>query len=166
MALADTLLPEFDQETAATRRLLTRAPEADFEWRPHDRSFTLGGLCTHLATIPHWGAQILERDGYDLVTDAVARNTATATVADVLETFDRHVTAARAALVAAGDAGVTAPWALSRDGTALFTQPKLGAFRTFVISHLIHHRGQLSVYLRLRNVPVPPVYGPTADEGM
>ena len=70
MALADTLLPEFDQETAATRRLLARAPEADFAWRPHDKSFTLGGLCTHLATIPHWGEQILGRDGYDLVADA------------------------------------------------------------------------------------------------
>lgn len=166
MALADTLLPEFDQEIAATRRLLARAPEHDFDWRPHDKSFTLGGLCTHLAAIPHWGEQILGRDGYDLVTDAVPRHAAKASVVDVLATFDQHVAEVRAALIAAGDAGVTAPWSLRRDGTTLFTQPKLGAFRTFVLSHLIHHRGQLSVYLRLRNVPLPPVYGPTADEGM
>ena len=166
MALCDTLLPEFDNEMAVTRRVLERAPEAAFLWRPHDKSWTLGELCTHISQIPHWGVAILNHDGYDTVRDAGERSSAKASVADVLTTFDGFVTAARARLTSTTDAELMAPWALKRDGEIVMSMPRFASFKSFALSHLIHHRGQLSVYLRLQNVPLPPIYGPTADEGI
>ena len=166
MPLVDTVLPEFDNEMAVTRRVLERAPETAFAWRPHDKSWTLGGLCTHIAQIPHWGVAILNFDSYDTVRDAGQRNPEKTTVADVLTTFDGHVTHARARLVSASDAELMGPWALKRDGEIVMSLPRIASFKSFAISHLIHHRGQLSVYLRLQNVPLPPIYGPTADEGI
>ena len=151
---------------AATRRVLERAPEAAFSWRPHDKSWTLGGLATHLSNIPHWGVAILNFDGHDLVRDAGAPNQEKVTVADVLTTFDGHVNAARARLLTMTDGELMAPWSLKRDGTVLMSMPRVAAFKSFVVNHLIHHRGQLTVYLRLQNVPLPPIYGPTADEGL
>ncbi len=165
MALANTLLPEFDHEMAVTRRVLERAPEAAFSWRPHAKSWTLGGISTHIAQIPHWGVAILARDGYDLVRDAGERAVEKTRVADVLATFDGFVTEARARLSGATDAELLAPWSLARDGETMMSMPRISAFKSFAINHLIHHRGQLSVYLRLQNVPLPPIYGPTADEG-
>lgn len=165
MALADTLLPEFDNEMAVTRRVLARAPEAAFSWRPHAKSWTLGGICTHLSQIPNWGVAILARDSYDLVLDAGPRATEKTTVADVLSTFDGFVNGARARLAATSDAELLAPWSLKRDGEVMMSMPRMAAFRSIAVSHLIHHRGQLSVYLRLQDVPLPPIYGPTADEG-
>jgi uncharacterized damage-inducible protein DinB len=164
MALADTLLPEFDNEMAVTRRVLERAPETAFSWRPHAKSWTLGGLGTHIAQIPHWGVAILARDGYDLVRDAGERATEKTSLVDALATFDGFVKDARARLSSATDAELMAPWSLKRDGVTMMSMPRISAFRSFAISHLIHHRGQLSVYLRLQNVPLPPIYGPTADE--
>ncbi len=165
MPIVDGLLPEFDQEMAATRRVLERAPEAAFSWRPHEKSWTLGEICTHLSQIPHWGVAILTKDGYDLVRDAGPRSQAKTTVADVLTTFDGFVRDARARLRVCSDAELHAMWSLSRDGVNMMTMPRLAAFKSFAINHLIHHRGQLTVYLRLQNVPLPPIYGPTADEG-
>lgn len=165
MALSDTLLPEFDNEMAVTRRVLARAPETAFSWRPHEKSWTLGGIATHLSNIPGWGVAILARDSFDLVLDAGPRSTEKTSVAEVLAAFDASVKDARARLAAASDAELLAPWALKRDGEVMMSLPRLAAFRSFAISHLIHHRGQLSVYLRLQNVPLPPIYGPTADEG-
>lgn len=165
MALADTLLPEFDNEMAVTRRVLERAPETAFSWRPHEKSFTLGGLCTHLANLPSWGVAILGADSFDMVRDAPPRAAAQTAVADMLATFDNFVKDARAKLAAASDAELLAPWSLKRDGEVIISMPRMAALRSFTISHLIHHRGQLSVYLRLQNVPLPPIYGPTADEG-
>lgn len=166
MPVVDSLLPEFDNEMAVTRRVLERAPVAAFAWRPHEKSWTLGALCTHISQIPHWGVAILARDGYDTVRDAGARPTEKTTVAEVLETFDGFVSDARARLVATSDAELMSPWALTRDGDVVMSLPRIAAFKSFTISHLIHHRGQLSVYLRLQNVPLPPIYGPTADEGI
>lgn len=164
MALAETILAEFDNEMALTRRVLERAPESSYPWRPHDKSWTLGELCTHLCNIPHWGVAILNHDGYDLVLDAGPRAVAKTTTVDVLATFDGHVTAARARLASASDAELMAPWSLTRNGTAVMTTPRIGSFKSFAINHQIHHRGQLSVYLRLLNVAVPSIYGPSADE--
>ena len=166
MSIVDTLLPEFDQEMAATRRVLERAPEAAFSWRPHEKSFTLGELCTHLSQIPNWGVSVLSKDGYDLVRDAGPRAQAKTTVADVLATFDGFVSQARARLVGMTDGELRAIWSLARDGHTLMSLPRSAAFKSFAINHLIHHRGQLTVYLRLQNVPLPPVYGPTADESL
>jgi uncharacterized damage-inducible protein DinB len=165
MRLVDLLLPEFDHEMASTRRALARAPESFFSWRPHDKSWTLGGLCTHLSNIPRWGVSILKNSSYDLVRDAGAPSVEKTTVTEVLTAFDAHVGEARAALIDTTEGELIVPWALKRDGVVMMSLPRIQAFKSFAISHVVHHRGQLTVYLRLQNVAVPPTYGPTADEG-
>lgn len=166
MLLKDALLSEFDHEMAVTRLLLERLPEAAFAWKPHERSMTLGGLATHVALIPRWGALILERDGYDLIHDYTGPAQDKPTVADILSAFEAHTAHVRKALVDRSDAELAAPWAFRRGGQLIMSLPRLTALRRFLFNHLVHHRGQLSVYLRLQNVPLPPMYGPTADEGM
>jgi uncharacterized damage-inducible protein DinB len=162
--IREVLLAEFDHELAVTRRLLERCPPG-FGWAPHPRSQTLGTLATHLARLPHWGEWILEKDSYDLVLDTIPPSPPCDSISDVLGLFDGHVRTVRALLVSKGDAELAAPWALRRDGEMLMSLPRLSAFKTFVVNHTIHHRGQLSVYLRLQDVPVPAIYGPSADEG-
>jgi uncharacterized damage-inducible protein DinB len=159
----DLLMAEFDQEMAVTRQLLARLPEAAFAWKPHERSMSLGGLATHLAQIPHWGESILLRTGYDLVNDQTARAVEHGTVAEVLRTFDAHTREMRKSLSERTDAELSVPWSLSSGGQLVMSMPKVTALRRFLFNHLVHHRGQLSVYLRLQNVPLPPIYGPTAD---
>lgn len=165
MPVRDSLLPEFDQEMAATRQVLERLPEAAFTWRPHPKSYDLGGLATHLAQIPHWGSSILKRDTHDLA-ETGTRATALTTVAAVLERFDSHVKEVRAALVEMADGQLLATWSLRRGSHLVLSMPRIAALRAFVVHHSIHHRGQLTVYLRLQDVPIPPLYGPTADELM
>ena len=162
MALADALLPEFDHEMATTRKLLERVPENQLGWRPHAKSMTLGGLAQHVATIPMWGAETLKTS--ELSLGGGQRSAEPTSRADILATFDGHVTNTRAALVGKSDAELMAPWTLKSGGHAVFTMPKAAVWRGFVLSHLVHHRGQLSVYLRMQDVPLPPMYGPTADE--
>jgi len=165
MPIAQTLLPEFDHEMANTRKMLEVVPAADAEWRPHPRSYTLGQLAAHIATLPLWGRLTLERPELDLGSPAnasIARVRFT-TVPELLEQFDRNVREARAALAATSDAAMGAPWTLRNGATTVFSMPRAAVMRGFVLSHLIHHRGQLSVYLRLRDVPLPALYGPSAD---
>jgi uncharacterized damage-inducible protein DinB len=157
------LLAELDQELAATRRLLERVPEASLAWRPHARSFSLGGLALHLAQLPHWGAQILDHDAYDLAT-ATGHRDQPLSLAPVLETFDRHVTELRRALVSRDEAQLMTVWSLKRGAETLLSAPRISALRRFMLHHVIHHRGQLTVYLRMLDVPLVPMYGPTADE--
>jgi uncharacterized damage-inducible protein DinB len=161
-----TLLSEFDDEIAITRRLLDRLPDDAFAWTPHEKSMSLGGLATHLAQIPHWGSWILTRDRYDLERDHTPPAGLLPSRQAVLEIFDRHTQEVRRHLADRTDAELAAPWALSADGHLLMSLPRASAVRRFVLNHLIHHRGQLTVYLRLQNVPLPPLYGPTADERM
>jgi uncharacterized damage-inducible protein DinB len=165
MAVKDALLPEFDQEMAATRRVLERAPEAAFGWRPNPQSYDLGALATHLAQIPRWGMSILKHDAHDLA-EGTATLTPRTTVADVLELFDGHVKDVRASLVELPDGHLQAPWALKRGSLLIVSMPRIVAIRSFVLHHTIHHRGQLTVYLKLHDIPLPPLYGPTADELM
>ncbi len=163
MALKDILLAEFDHEMGTTRRLLARVPDARLGWQPHEKSMTLGGLATHLSNLPNWGTTILTDASYDL--DAGPPNLAAGgSCADVLVQFDAAVARTRAALDRT-DAELNASWKLMRGEHELFSLPRAVAFRMFVLYHLVHHRGQLSVYLRLNDVPVPAIYGPTADEG-
>jgi uncharacterized damage-inducible protein DinB len=161
----DAFVVEFDHEMAATRRVLERAPDEAFEWTPHERSFSLGGLASHLAELPHWGSQILDAEMYDLA-GATGRSNAKASRAEVLETFDRHVSEVRRALMAGSDAELAAVWTLKRGSHVVLSMPRISALRRFLLHHVIHHRGQMTVYLRLKGVPVPPLYGPTADERM
>jgi uncharacterized damage-inducible protein DinB len=168
MAVRDSLLPEFDHEMAVTRRVLERLPESAWAWRPHEKSFDLGGLAAHVARIPRWGRSILDGDSYDLDRETTSPNgpAAPVTLASVLETFDRHVGDLRRQLLDRSDAELMAPWALKRGTHLVMSMPRLTALRSFVLHHLIHHRGQLTVYLRLQDVPIPPLYGSTADERM
>ena len=165
MTERDSLLPEFDHEMAATRRVLERVPETAFEWRPHPKSFTLGELATHLSRIPHWGSVILMQDGYDLAASG-PRGPALPTLGAILEKFDANVREVRTALVDMTDGQLLQPWMLRRGDRIVMSVPKVVAVRGFVVRHLVHHRGQMTVYLRLNDVPIPPLYGPSADEMM
>lgn len=165
MAITDSLLPEFDHEMATTRRLLDRVPEADLGWKPHEKSMSLGQLAGHIANIPYWASAVLSQPYFDLVTGGTdTRPRTPASVAQLVADFETKAGAARTALAAASDADMLAAWTLKNGSHEVFTMPRVAALRSFVMNHLIHHRGQLSVYLRLRNVAVPPIYGPTADE--
>jgi uncharacterized damage-inducible protein DinB len=165
MALKDGILPEFDHEMGTTRRLLERVPEADFAWTPHDKSFPLGHLAGHLANIPRWVEVTLDGTSFDVAADSeTARPKPPGSAAELLATFDGNVKKARAKIDEQIDAAFFVPWTLKNAGAEVFTMPKLAVLRSFVMNHMIHHRGQLTVYLRLRNVPLPPIYGPTADE--
>lgn len=157
------LLADLDAEVASTTALLHRVPDASLAWAPHARAFPLGALASHLAELPHWGAQILASVEYDFDT-ATGGYRVQATMTQVLDRFDRHVAELQGALVARSAAELHAPWTLRRGDRILATMTRLDAVRRFALHHLIHHRGQLTVYLRLLDVPLPPMYGPTADE--
>ena len=161
MSIAESLLPEFDREMSTTRRLLERVPDEKFAWKPHDKSMSLGDLATHLSNLPSWGSVTLTASDFDL---ASPHTSAASSRADVLSRFDTNVADTRAALVGRSDPEMMAPWTLKHGEQKLFTMPRIAVWRTFLMNHVIHHRGQLSVYLRLNDVPVPAMYGPSADE--
>jgi uncharacterized damage-inducible protein DinB len=163
MAIKDSLLPEFDHEMATTRRLLARVPEAEFAWKPHEKSMSLGELAAHIANLPFWCTMTLDRTVLDLDT-IPARAELPPTAGELLMQFDERLAKARVLLTAQGDAELLAAWTLKKGGHEFFTMPRISALRSFVMNHMIHHRGQLTVYLRLKGVPLPPIYGPTADE--
>jgi uncharacterized damage-inducible protein DinB len=168
MPIAQSLLPEFDQETAKTRQLIALGPEGKSAWKPHPKSFSLGDLGLHLANLLSWCRTTIETSELDLAPPGGPGFTPArfSSLADTLRTFDANLKAARAALAKATDAELTAPWTLKKGGDVLFTLPKIACLRAFVLNHMIHHRGQLDVYLRLLDVPLPQVYGPTADVPM
>jgi uncharacterized damage-inducible protein DinB len=165
VALKDAFLPEFDHEMGTTRRLFERVPAADFDWAPHAKSYTLGQLVTHIANIPHWAQITCETSEYDAAAAGdLVRPVVPGSVAELIKRFDSHVAGARARLNEQTDASIAAPWTLKQGTHEIFTMPKSAVLRGFVLNHLVHHRGQLTVYLRLRDVPLPAIYGPTADE--
>ena len=160
MHIASSLLPEFDQEMAATRRLLERVPDTDPEWKPHPKSFPVAHLAQLLAWMPGWIGQTLTSTERDL---AAGDGYGIEKTAALLAMFDDNVRTSRAAIAAAKDSDYEVPWSLKMKGDVLFTLPRGVVVRQH-ITHLSHHRGQMTVYLRLLNVPVPSIYGPTADE--
>lgn len=162
MAIKEALLAEFDHEMATTRKLLDRVPDAQFGWKPHEKSMSVGGLATHLANIPHWSAQILKTSSFNLA-DAPPNIDEKRSRAEVLRHFDESTAAARAAMNIEDPEWMTV-WTLRNGEHEMFSMPRAGAYRAFVLSHSIHHRGQLSVYLRLLDIAVPSIYGPSADE--
>ncbi len=164
MPIIDALLPEYDREMAITRRVIERVPDDRFAWKPHAKSMSMGDLATHVANLPTWGAEALTRSEFDITGPFNAPQLPSRS--ELLAAFDRNVAATRTALVGKTDAELMALWSLKRDGAAIFTMPKAAVMRSFVLNHVIHHRGQLSVYLRLNDVPVPSIYGPSADESM
>ena len=168
MGLSDALLPEFDQEMKNTRKTLERVPEDKFGWKPHEKSWAMGGLATHIANLPSWIVLAINQDSLDLAPGGVPTPPLQAVKSrqELLAVFDKNIAAARAAIAGASDAHMMKPWSLLRNGQSLMTVPKIAVLRSFVMNHGIHHRAQLGVYLRLNDVPVPAIYGPSADEGM
>ncbi len=166
MAVKEALLPEFDHEMGTTRRLLERVPEEEMAWKPHEKSFSLGQLAAHLANIPTWVVPTCDLTVFDLASlGEDLRTRQPSSKADVMSAFDVNVAKARKTIVDQTDASLAVMWTLQNQGEDVFTMPRIAALRSFVMNHSIHHRGQLTVYLRLRNVPLPSIYGPTADEG-
>lgn len=166
MPLIDSLLPEFDREMGVTRRALERVPDGQFEWRPHPTSVTLGRLAEHLTEMPLWATTTMTQSELEATTQRPAGYTPPATRAEVLALFDSCLKTARAALVNKTDAEFNAPWKLMNNGKEVFTAPKAMVMRNFVMNHMIHHRGQFVVYLRMLGVKVPSIYGPSGDEPM
>jgi uncharacterized damage-inducible protein DinB len=164
MSIAQSLLPEFDYEMANTRKTLERIPEDKLEYKPDPKSMSLGRLAGHITEMVGWGGTTLTVDSLDIDPTAPPALTATSR-AQVLAEFDKNVVATRAALAGTSDESMMMPWTLSVAGTPMFTMPRVGVMRTMIMNHVIHHRAQLTVYLRLTGVPVPALYGPSADEG-
>jgi len=166
MTIADALLPEFDQEMKTTRKYLERFPADRADYKPHEKSMAMGRLASHVAEMPTWATSTFTADEMDLnpVGGVAYKTPDCRTSAELLAFFDRNVAEARAAIAASSDADHAKGWSLKSAGKTYFTLPKGVVLRTFVLSHIIHHRAQLGVYYRLNNVPVPATYGPTADE--
>lgn len=162
MSIVEALVPEFDQEMTTTRRLLERVPSDRGQWKPHPKSFALGHLAQLVSWMPGWVTNTLSSTELDL---AVAPGYSFETTETLLAGFDRNVREAQAALRSVKDSDFSVPWSLKRGDRVMFTAPRGVVVRTH-ISHLSHHRGQLTVYLRLLDVPIPSIYGPTADERM
>jgi len=166
MGLSESLLPEFDIEMANTRKTLERVPEDKADWKPHPKSTAMSGLATHLSNIPTWVVYTIDQDSLDLAPggEPLPHAEILKSQAELLASFDANVAKARAAIAGAGDAELFKPWTLMSNGNPILTLPKIAVLRSFVMNHLIHHRAQLGVYLRLNDIPVPSIYGPSADE--
>ena len=168
MAMNQALLPEFDMEYANARKMIERVPDGKLAWKPHAKSFSMGELATHLAEIPQWMAITLEQESFDVDPPGGKKyeRPKLGSCKEILETFDKSVAAARATLEKATDEKLMQSWSLLKAGETIMTMPKIAVVRSFLMNHAIHHRAQLGVYLRLNDVPVPGMYGPSADEMM
>ncbi len=160
MSIAETLLPEFDQEMTTTRRLIERVPTEKGKWKPHPKSFPLGHLTQLVVMMPSWITNAVQETFLDL---ANYPGYSYETTEDLVKTFDENVKEARSALAKTTDKDFTADWSLKHGDKVFFTAPRATIVRQ-TINHFVHHRGQLTVYLRLIDVPIPSIYGPTADE--
>ena len=167
MPISQAILPEFDQEMANTRKSLERVPDGKFTWKPHDKSMTMGRLASHCAEIPGWLVPTIGQDELDLAPPGAPpfKPSIANTTAEVLAIFDKNVADGRAALAGASDEHLMKTWSLLMTGRTVLSMPRVAVVRGMVMNHLIHHRAQLGVYLRLNDLPVPALYGPSADEG-
>jgi uncharacterized damage-inducible protein DinB len=167
MKISDALLPEFDQEAAMTKSVLERCPPDKFSFRPHAKSWDLIHLANHLANIPTWTVFTLKRESFDVAPlgEPTYKEELAASTAELVASFEKNAAEARAAIVDASDEDFMKTWTLIKAGAPMFSMPRLVCVRSFIMNHSIFHRGQLSVYLRLNDIPVPALYGPSADEG-
>ncbi len=166
MAMSAAMLPEFDMEMAGTRKTLERVPDDKFDWKPHPKSATVRQLAVHLALFPSWMIDTLNKTSFDYAPEGGEpyKPPEVKSRQDLLEIFDRDVAKAREALQAASDAELMATWSLLAGGKTVFAMPRIAVLRGMVMNHMIHHRAQMGVYLRLNDIPVPALYGPSADE--
>ena len=162
-SMKDLVFSDVAAELATTRRVLERVPEEHFGWKPHEKSFALGSLASHLANLPLWGIAILSADELDLSVPPSIPGAAS-TSAELLARWDDHAATLTRAIDALDEGALGRTWTMRRGDHVMISGPRLKVIRGMCLSHMIHHRGQLGVYLRLLNVPVPSVYGPTADE--
>jgi uncharacterized damage-inducible protein DinB len=167
MTIGQMMLGEFDQEMQNTRKTLERCPDEKWNWKPHEKSGTVGWLAGHIATMPGWTAVTLTTDHLDYapVDGPVYQPPKTDNRKELLAVFDKNVTEARVALAGVSDAEIMKPWKLLAGGKEIFTLPRVACLRGMIFNHIIHHRAQLTVYYRLLGIPVPGLYGPSADEG-
>lgn len=167
MSISASLLPEFDQEAAGTRQTLERFPEDKLDWSPHEKSMTMASLATHIANMMNWGILTLTQDNFDVQPSGAEpyHEEPVKSRAELLEKFDTNLAAFRAALAAASDEALMTNWSLLAGGNVLFTMPRVAVLRGMIFNHIIHHRAQLCVYYRMNDIPVPALYGPSADEG-
>jgi uncharacterized damage-inducible protein DinB len=166
MKISESLLPEFDQEMANTRKVLERVPHDKSDWKPHPKSFSFGGLSAHVANMADWATLTLQQDSFDYAPPGAPpyETPKFASTEQLVAAFDKSVAQGRAALAAADDGKMLAPWSLMAGGKTVMTMPRVAVVRSFVMNHIIHHRAQLTVYMRLNDIPVPGLYGPSADE--
>lgn len=166
MPISELLLPEFDQEIEITRRVLARVPEDRGEWKPHPKAFPMGHLAQLVARLPGWTTMMMQQTEIDFAPPGGSkfRGYSYESTAALLAELDRNAREARAALEAASDESFRVPWTLKKGGAVIATQSRYLMLRTTVFNHLVHHRAQLGVYLRLADLKVPEMYGPTADE--
>lgn len=166
MRIADMILPEFEQEMAGTRKTLERVPDDKLDWKAHPKSNTIGWVAAHLAEIPGWVEGTLTQDSWDInpVNGEPYRTPVLGSRQEILAVFDAGVESAKKAIAATSDEDFMKEWSLLSGGTPIITMPRLGILRSFVINHAIHHRAHLCVYLRLNDIPVPALYGPSGDE--
>ena len=163
MAMKDALIAELKQESANTRKMLERTHPDKFSWKPHEKSMTLGRLAAHIAEIPVWANRTIDAQEYDFASNPVKSNVY-ANTEELLQVFEKTLAAAIDALQGVTDEQLNLPYQLKRGGVVIYELPRKVLIRNFVFSHLVHHRGQLSVYLRMLDIPVPGMYGPSADE--
>jgi uncharacterized damage-inducible protein DinB len=166
MRISDALLPEFDQEIKNTRKCLERIPDDKFSFKPHPKSFDMGSLAVHIATMLGWGVTTLQSDSFDYAPVGAPpyQPPVVKTNAELMAIFDKGAGEFRAALAATENDAMMKPWSLLGGGTTMFTMPRAAVIRGMILNHIVHHRGQLSVYLRMCDIPVPAIYGPSADE--
>lgn len=167
MGLSKTLLPEFDHEMANTRKVLERVPDENLGWKPHQKSWSVQELSTHLANLPTWVLHTINGESIDIAPTSgqVPKVTPASSQRELLDRFDENVAKARAAIAAANDEQLLQAWTLFSGGKSVLTMPRIAVLRGLVMNHSIHHRAQLGVYLRMNDIPVPAIYGPSADEG-
>ena len=162
MSLNQALLAEFENEMQTTRKCLAGVLTDKMSWKPHEKSMSMGRLASHIADMVGWASEIIADDVMDISPEP--QNSETRSAAELLERFDKNLAAAVAAIASASDETMFKDWTFKVDGRELMTMPRIASIRGFVLSHIVHHRGQLTVYLRLNDIPVPSIYGPSADD--
>lgn len=162
MSIAEAFLEQLDYEAVSTRKLLERIPTELLTWKPHEKSFSCGQLASHIVNLLAWIGPTLETLALDLAADHKPWEATSGE--DLVKEFDKNLSRAQAKLQGYPDSKMAEMWSLTGGGQTFFTVPRVHVVRSVIISHLIHHRGQLSVYLRLNDIPLPSIYGPSADE--
>lgn len=168
MSIAESLLPEFDRETGLTRQLLERVPNEKASWKPHPKSFSVGDLSLHIANLLTWAVSTMKQTEFDINPPGGPGFAPLKfeSVGTTLKTLDENVRTTRAVIAGATDGEMMVMWTFKNGGKTVFSMPRIAVLRSFVMNHMIHHRGQLTVYLRELDVPLPQMYGPTADSPM